>query len=109
MNGPDQKVIIGTEAGLRYNVQELRLKRRSKVEITFRNNDDMLHNLVITEQGQGKESVNEVAQMDFNLGLDGADVNYVPESDLVLVHTGIVQQESEETIFSEEPSRPGDY
>ncbi|WP_209399476.1 sulfocyanin-like copper-binding protein [Pseudozobellia sp. WGM2] len=107
MNGPDQKVVIGTEPGLKYNIQELRLKRRSKVEITFTNNDDMLHNLVITEQGEA--SVNEVAQMALNLGLDGADVNYVPESDLVLVHTGIVQPESEETIFFDVPNKPGDY
>ncbi|PKA96922.1 sulfocyanin SoxE-like protein [Flavobacteriaceae bacterium MAR_2009_75] len=107
MNGPDQKVVIGTEPGLKYDIQELRLKGRSKVEITFTNNDDMLHNLVITEKGEA--SVNEVAQMALNLGLDGADVNYVPDSDLVLVHTGIVQPESEETIFFEVPNKPGDY
>lgn len=105
--GPDQKLVIGTEPGLRYDVKELRVKRGSKVEITFTNNDDMLHNLVITQKGVA--SVDKVAQLALNLGLDGADVNYVPDSELVLGHTGIVQPESQETIYFEVPNSAGEY
>lgn len=107
VDGPDQKLIVGTIPGLKYNLKELRLKKRSKVAITFTNNDDMLHNLVITQKGE--KSVNEVAQLALNLGLDGADVNYVPDSELVLAHTGIVQPESDETIYFEVPAEKGDY
>ena len=107
VNGPDKKVVIGTEPGLKYSIKELRLKKKSKVEITFTNNDDMLHNLVVTQKGE--ESVNEVAKLALDLGLDGADVNYVPDSDLVLVHTGILQPEDAETIYFEVPNATGEY
>ncbi|WP_289042080.1 sulfocyanin-like copper-binding protein [uncultured Zobellia sp.] len=107
VNGPDKKIVISTKPGLKYDITELKLKRKSKVEITFNNNDDMLHNLVITDRGES--SVNEVGDLALHLGLDGADLNYVPDSDLVLVHTGIVQPESEETIYFDTPKFAGEY
>ncbi len=107
VNGPDEKIVISTKPGLKYDINELKLKRRSKVEITFNNNDDMLHNLVITERGES--SVNEVGDLALHLGLDGADLNYVPDTDLVLAHTGIVQPETDETIYFDVPSFAGEY
>ncbi|MBT2163634.1 sulfocyanin-like copper-binding protein [Zobellia barbeyronii] len=107
VNGPDEKIVISTKPGLKYDITELKLKRKSKVEITFSNNDDMLHNLVITERGE--ESVTKVGDLALHLGLDGADLNYVPDTDLVLVHTGIVQPETDETIYFEVPKFAGEY
>jgi azurin len=43
------------------------------------------------------------------LGLDGADQNYVPDSDLVLYHTGIVEPGAAEKIYFQTPSEPGEY
>ena len=107
VNGPDEKIVISTKPGLKYDITELKLKRKSKVEITFSNNDDMLHNLVITERGE--ESVTKVGDLALHLGLDGADLNYVPDTDLVLVHTGIVQPETDETIYFDVPTFAGEY
>ncbi|MDO6810693.1 sulfocyanin-like copper-binding protein [Zobellia galactanivorans] len=107
VNGPTEKIVISTKPGLKYDIEELKLKRRSRVAITFKNNDDMLHNLVITDRGEA--SVNEVGDKALHLGLDGADLNYVPDSELVLVHTGIVQPESEETIYFDVPNTAGEY
>ncbi|MDO6518391.1 sulfocyanin-like copper-binding protein [Zobellia uliginosa] len=107
VNGPTEKIVISTKPGLKYDIEELKLKRRSRVAITFKNNDDMLHNLVITDRGE--TSVNEVGDKALHLGLDGADLNYVPDSELVLVHTGIVQPESEETIYFDVPNTAGEY
>ncbi|WKX78616.1 sulfocyanin-like copper-binding protein [Zobellia laminariae] len=75
--------------------------------MTFSNNDDMLHNLVVTERGE--ESVTKVGDLALHLGLDGADLNYVPDTDLVLVHTGIVQPETDETIYFDVPTFAGEY
>jgi len=107
VSGPDEKIVISTKPGLKYDITELKLKRKSKVAITFSNNDDMLHNLVITERGE--ESVNKVGDLALHLGLDGADLNYVPDTDLVLAHTGIVQPETDETIYFDTPKFAGEY
>ncbi|MCK0156461.1 plastocyanin/azurin family copper-binding protein [Cellulophaga sp. F20128] len=106
-NKVDQKLAIGTKPGLKYDVEEVTVKRGTKVELTFNNNDDMLHNLVITEKG--KAAVDEVGKMALSLGLDGADYNYVPDTDLVLYHTGILQPESSEKIYVQIPDTPGQY
>lgn len=105
--GPDQKVAIGTKPGLKYDIEELVLEPGKKIELTFNNNDDMLHNLVITQKGE--ETVDKVAGMALQLGLDGADLNYVPDSDLIIVHTGILQPESSEQIYFQAPRNPGEY
>ncbi len=106
-NGADQQVVIGTKPGLKYDIEELVLERGKKIELTFNNNDDMLHNLVVTQKG--KAAVDKVGDEALKLGLDGADLNYVPESDLVLVHTGIVAPGTSEKIFFQIPWNAGEY
>ena len=104
--GFDQQVTIGTKPGLKYDIGELELERGKKIELTFNNNDDMLHNLVITQKG---DAVDKVADMALELGLDGADLNYVPDSDQVIVHTGILEPETSEKIYFQVPNSPGEY
>ncbi len=106
-NSVDQKVEVATKPGLKYDVNEIEVIRNSKIELTFSNNDDMLHNLVLTQMGKG--AVDKVGNMGLRLGLDGADLNYVPETDLVLSHTGIVEPGTEETIYFQAPKKPGEY
>jgi azurin len=106
-NKIDEKLDIGTKPGLKYDVEEVRVKSGSKIALTFNNNDDMLHNLVITEKGI--ESVDEVGKLALSLGLEGADYNYVPDTDLVLYHTGILKPISTETIYVTMPETPGEY
>jgi azurin len=43
------------------------------------------------------------------LGLDGPDMNYVPDSDLVLFHTGIIQPETSESLYFQAPRISGEY
>lgn len=105
--GYEQQVVIGTKPGLKYDIEELTLERGKKVEITFNNNDDMLHNLVVTTNKIS--AADEVGNMALQLGLDGADMNYVPDSDLILVHTGIVQPGASEKIYLQVPWNRGEY
>ncbi len=106
--GADEKVVIGTVPGLKYDLQEITINRNSKIELTLNNNDDMIHNVVLTSQ-PGKEVALKVGQDALGLGLDGPDLNYVPFSDLVLAHTGTVGPESNETIYFTSPSESGEY
>ncbi len=106
-NGPDKKVVIATKPNLKYDIEELTLERGKKIELTFNNNDDMLHNLVITTKKVNAGDI--IGDMAAELGLDGADLNYVPDSDLVIVHTGIVQPESQEKIYFQVPWEVGEY
>ena len=105
--GPDQKIVIGTIPGLKYDTEKISIKRNSKIAMTLNNNDDMLHNVVITKTGV--DTPNKVGELALNLGLDGADLNYVPDTDMVLAHSGIVGPESKETIYFTAPSAPGEY
>lgn len=102
----DAELALGTKPGLKYDEEVLRIKAGSKVKLTFQNNDDMLHNLVIVKPG---EAIETVSKMSMELGLKGEEMNYVPQTDLVLYHTGIMQPGSDETIYFNAPTEPGVY
>lgn len=104
-NGPDKKFVIGTIPGLKYDVNELEINKGSKLEITFNNNDDMLHNLVVVLPG----TIDKVADMALNLGLKGSEYNYVPDSEYVINHTGILQPGTSEKIYVQIPDKSGEY
>lgn len=103
--GPDQAITIGTRPGLQFDRSEIRVKAGSKIQLTFHNNDDMLHNFVITQTG----AANAVGEAALALGLRGSEMHYVPESKEVLFHTHILQPETSETIYFTAPSKPGTY
>jgi azurin len=105
-DGPDISLSLGTKPGLQYDTRTLEVEAGAKVALTFNNNDDMLHNIVITKPG---EALEQVAKMAENLGLEGPDKNYVPDSELVLFHSNILQPESNETIYFTAPTEPGEY
>lgn len=99
-NGPDQTITIGTRPGLQFDITELKVKAGSKIALVFNNNDDMLHNLVVTQPG---DVVDKVGRMAMEMGLKGPELQYVPLSDHVLFHTSLLQPESRETIYFEAP------
>ncbi len=103
--GPDRRITIGTRPGLQFDMSEIRVKAGSKIQLTFNNNDDMLHNFVITEPG-GANSVGEAA---LALGLKGSEQSYIPAVKEVLFHTNILQPETSETIYFVAPVKPGTY
>lgn len=106
-DGADEKIVLGTVPGLKYDTEEITITRNSKIQLTLNNNDDMIHNVVVTKQG--KETPLKVGEMALGLGLEGPDLNYVPFSDMVLAHSGTVGPEQEETIYFTSPSEPGEY
>ncbi|MDO7172400.1 plastocyanin/azurin family copper-binding protein [Mariniflexile sp. AS56] len=106
-NGSDKKLTISTKPGMKFDIEELTIKRNTKLELTFVNVDDMLHNLVFAMPG--KDVPNTLGLKALELGLDAPKYNYVPDSSLVLYHTATVGPESSETIYFEIPRRKGQY
>lgn len=104
-NGPDQTLTIGTKPGLKFDTDKLEVKAGTRIKLVFNNNDDMLHNFVVTKPG----AANAVGEAALNLNLNGPKMNYVPNSPNVLYHTNILQPESSETIYFQAPTEPGDY
>ena len=101
----DQEITIRTVPGLRFDTEFFELKAGSNVRFTFNNNDDMLHNLVITTPDQ----VDAVAENALNLGIRGQEMEYVPEMEGVLFHTSLLEPETEESIYFTAPTEPGEY
>ncbi len=101
----DQTIKIGTKPGLKFDIANIQVKAGAKIRLQFNNNDDMLHNLLIVKPG----TVDKVGQAAFELGLEGAAKNYVPDMEEVIFHTAILEPETSETIYFTAPSKPGSY
>jgi azurin/glucose/arabinose dehydrogenase len=104
-NGPDQTITIGTKPGLKFDIPSVEVKAGSKIKLTFVNDDDMLHNLVVVLPNTAVE----VGEEALKLGLDGSKMNYIPNSPKVLFYTNLLQPETSETIYFQAPEKPGEY
>jgi len=103
--GPDRELTIGTLPGLKYDTEMFSVRAGEKVKLTLKNDDDMLHNIVIVNPGKA-DAVGEAA---LQLGLDGEAMQYVPDSEDVLFYSKILQPESSEAIYFTAPEEPGTY
>lgn len=104
-SGADQEIIVATLPGLKYDTDLITVTAGSKIKLVLNNNDDMLHNFVLTLPDQAS-AVGEAA---LKLGLDGEAMHYVPDMESVLAFTKILQPESTETIYFTAPEEPGTY
>ena len=104
-NGPEKTLELGTKPGLMFDQNYLMVKAGQKVKLTFNNPDDMQHNFVIVNPGKA-DNVGEGAM---KLGLDGETMGYIPASENVLFHTGLLQPGTSETIYFVAPTKPGNY
>jgi uncharacterized cupredoxin-like copper-binding protein len=102
---PDQIITMGTKPGLKFSVEQLQVKAGSKIQITFNNDDDMLHNFVVVNPGMAVQ----VGENAMKLGLKGEENNWIPQTPDVLFHTKILQPHTKETIYFIAPTKPGDY
>lgn len=99
------RVQLATEPGLIYDKEIITVSAGSRVALTFNNDDDMAHNVVISMP----ESADRVGEAAMNLGLDADDLEYVPRIDEVLFHTSMLEPGQIETIYFAVPEEPGDY
>lgn len=100
-----RQITLGTLPGLRFDQTLLEVKASERVELNFQTGDDMLHNFVLCKPGAGQG----IGAAAMQLGITGMNLNFIPESDDVIVHTALVQPEESETIYFTAPSKAGDY
>jgi len=101
----DLTITMGTLPGLKFSTDDITVKAGSKLKLVFNNNDDMLHNFVMTDIG----AANEIGELALKLGVQGEKMNYVPNSSKVLTYTKILQPGETETIYLNAPDKPGVY
>lgn len=101
----DQTLVVSVLPGLKFDKPELEVKAGAKVKLEFNNPDDMQHNLVIGKPG----SVEAISKLSLEMGLSGSNRGYVPETDLILFHTSLMQPHSVESIYFRAPDKPGVY
>jgi len=102
---PDTTLTIGTVPGLRFDVEDIQVAPGATIRLTFNNNDDMQHNLLIVEDG----TATAVGEAAIAMGLKAEANAYVPDDTRVLFHTGLLQPESSESIYFTAPTEPGVY
>jgi azurin/glucose/arabinose dehydrogenase len=102
----DITVKLGVRHGMLFDTDTITVDAGDRVALEFDNTDDMLHNVVIV---QGGDAVETVARQAIELGMEGMSRQFVPKSDLVIAHTGLVQPGSSETIYFIAPKQPGEY
>jgi len=105
VDGPDRRINLGTEAGLRFDQDLITVHAGSRVALTLTNSDDMFHNVVIVEP----DAANPVGVAAMNLGLDADALEYIPRMDEVLYHSSMLGPGQTETIYFVVPEEPGDY
>lgn len=101
----DTEIQLGTLPGLKFDKKEIRVKEGSKVKLTFNNSDDMPHNFLFVYPGKA----DEVGEAALKLGLDGAELSFVPKSKEIIAHTNMVAPSDAETIYFIVPEQPGRY
>jgi azurin len=101
----DQTIALGTVPGMRFSRELITVRAGNRVALSFTNDDDMLHNVVIVRPG----TADPVGEAAMRLGLDGDALEYVPPTDQVLVHTSLLGPREAETIYFTVPDVPGDY
>ena len=104
-DGPDQSISMATEPGLQFDVKSVTVKAGSRVKLTFNNDDDMPHNLVIVRPG----TADAIGTAALQLGVKGMNLGYIPEDVNILHHTQLLQPGVSESIYFIAPSEPGDY
>jgi azurin len=92
-------------AGLRYDTPRFRVDPGEDVKLTLVNADTMMHNLVITAQGKRQAVVEAAMQM----GADGLEQDYVPESPHILEAIGVLNADQSATIRFTAPREKGVY
>src|SRR5258708_3796345 len=104
-SGPDRNVLIGTKPGLKFDVETITVKAGARVKLTFHNNDDMLHNFVLTRP----DAAEQVGQLALKLGLNGEKMSFIPSSPDVLFHTMLLHPKESDTIYFTAPANAGLY
>ena len=103
---PEKVTSITLKAvGLQYDKVRFHVKPGGKVRITLKNEDDMSHNLVVTQPGARLEIVDAAMK----LGSEGSKVDFIPKSSKVLSCIPLLTPGQTESITFTAPKVIGVY
>ena len=109
----DQEIVISTlQAAMKYDVRSFSVKPNAKVKLTFKNPDDLPHNLIICTPGKSKggDKGKEVIDAVLKLGEKGVEQNWEPRGHPRILHsTGMVQPKKDAVIWFRAPKKEGNY
>lgn len=88
-----------------YDTKEVVVKAGQPIELTLKNPDFMPHNLVIVTPG----AADEVAKMAMDLGGEGFDKQFLPDSPEILHATRLLKEGEEQKLTFTAPEEPGEY
>ncbi|MDA7618759.1 MAG: plastocyanin/azurin family copper-binding protein [Verrucomicrobiota bacterium] len=102
-------VRISTRPGqMRYDLESFAVSPGADVILTFVNNDEMQHNLLII---QGSEGITmKVAQKAWAMGAGAVERQFIPEmEDVILHHTRVLDSGQQQDLRFTAPSEEGQY
>lgn len=104
-NGTAVHIQLKAVSGLHYDVVRFKVSPGAHVKVTLLNTDDMDHNLVFTKPNARKD----VVQLALQLGANGPEVNYIPQSPNVLWHISTLKPGDSQTVAFTAPKKKGVY
>ena len=106
--GGDKKITtiaIKAIPGLQFDQVRFTVSPGANVELRLSNDDDMAHNMVITQPGSRLDIVNAAQK----LAEKGPEMNFIPKSSLVLWFIPVIYPGESKTIQFIAPEEPGIY
>lgn len=92
-----------------YDTTLLRVRPGAKLRLTLKNPDDLEHNFVLIKNDPRDPKGERFAARCVELGPQGPDLAWTPDSPRVLASSGMVGPKKEREMFFEAPQEPGDY
>jgi|GEM_PF-650020 len=109
----DQNIVISAiRTQMKYDVQSFTVKPGAKVKLTFRNPDELPHNLIICTPGasKGQDKGAELVNAVLALGAKGAELGWEPRSHPRMLHSsGMIQPGKEAVLWFQAPEKEGKY
>ncbi len=103
--GDTLELTINAITGLQFDLVRFTVSPGKTIKITFVNNDDMGHNLLITTPGARSAMVEEALK----LAEQGPALNYIPQSDKILWHIPVTYPGEKKVLSFRAPEKPGIY
>ncbi|MBQ96546.1 MAG: hypothetical protein CMP30_00960 [Roseibacillus sp.] len=109
----DQNIVISAiRTQMKYDVQSFTVKPGAKIKLTFRNPDELPHNLIICTPGasKGQDKGQELIKAVLALGAKGEELGWEPESHPRILHSsGMIPPGKETIVWFQAPEKEGRY
>lgn len=107
---PDHEISLAVvEHQMAFDKTEFTVAAGSTVRIHFNNTDGMIHNLIFAAESGGEDVYMTIARQVMDLGANAHARQFVPDSDLVLAASKLLQPGESDTFTFTAPEEVGPY